>query len=152
MDEGEQSWYAGPETVAALISMTRRVRCTLRVADRIIDRWMVRVGKGKRARPASPPCPLVPRSPFSLSPSSRPFITPLAVLLRSYLSQSPVEAPAFSLPPASVTCSSALHGFRYLIKSSYDEKDEDPGNGRTRRSSSISFYRPTRRPCSRERN
>lgn len=38
-------------------------RCTLRMPDRIIDRWMDRVGKGKRARHTERACrrPLVPR-------------------------------------------------------------------------------------------
>lgn len=93
--------YAGPETAAALISATRRVRCTLRVADRIIDRWMDGVGKGKRARPASvPPRPAVPLSLFLLPRVPSP--TPLAVLFRSCLSHSlswkPPLSPSLPLP------------------------------------------------------
>lgn len=124
MDEGKQSWYAEPETAAALISVTRRVRCTLRVADRIIDRWMVGVGKGKRARPASVPLhPVVLFLSFSflasLHHSSR---YPLPILSLSFSRWSPCFLP--------LSCFryllSVLLGFRYLIKSSYDEKDEDP--------------------------
>lgn len=154
-NEGGQSWYAGPETAAALISATRRVRCTLRVADRIIDRWMDGVGKGKRARPASvPPRPAVPLSLFLLPRVPSP--TPLAVLFRSCLSHSlsrgsprflPLSRFRYLLPPPS------FPGFRYLIKSSYDEKDEDSArSGRIRRSFSIPFYGPLKRPCSREKN
>lgn len=109
VDEGEQSWYAEPETAAALISVTRRVRCTLRLADRIIDRWMVGVGKGKRACPASvSPPPLVPGSPFSLFLPSRIPSPPLSL---------------FSSDPVSLTLSVSRRGscllplsrFRYLL-------------------------------------
>lgn len=96
-----------------------------------------RGGKGEKGS-SSVRGPLVPRSPFSLSPS--PCVpSPTSLRLSSsdpvFLSLSFVlslNPPcAFSLAPASVTCSPAPFGFRYLIKSSYDEKDEDPAR-RTR--------------------
>lgn len=84
-----------------------------------------------------PGVPFAPFSPSSFDPIS--------------LSPSLAEAIALSLSPASVTCSSL--GFRYLIKSSYDEKDEDSTRSeRIRRGSFIRFYGPPKRPCSRERN
>jgi len=92
------------------------------VADRIIDRWMDGWERGKGL--VQRPCPFVPQSPFLsfsfLASLHHPSRRPLLILS---LSHSPVKtSPAFFLFPASVTCFSAPVDFRYLIKSSYDEK------------------------------
>lgn len=104
MNEGGQSWYAGPETAAALISATRRVRCTLRMADRIIDRWMDGWERGKGL--VQHPCPLVSRGSLSLflppGTPSLPFRCPLPILSHS---SSLVEVIALFLSPI----------FRYLL-------------------------------------
>jgi len=89
---------------------------------RSMDGW--ERGKGLVQRP----CPFVPQSPFLsfsfLASLHHPSRRPLLILS---LSHSPVKtSPAFFLSPTSVTCSSSPLGFRYLIKSSYNEKEEDP--------------------------
>lgn len=127
MTEGGRSWYVGPETAAALISATRRVRCTLRMADRIIDRWMDG-GKGEKGSFSirAPSSPAVPFLSFSLLAPLHSLFAVLFLSLSLLLSWKPSLSSSLL---SSVTCSSAPLSFHYLIKSSYDEKDEDPTRG-----------------------
>jgi len=109
INEGGQSWYAGPETAAALISATRPVHPSGSGSHyRSMDGRSRERGKGLVQRP----CPLASRGPpFYLSPSSSPFIIPSRYSLPILsLFRSLVEAslPSPSLSLAFVTCPSVF--------------------------------------------
>lgn len=114
-----------------------------------------RGGKGEKGS-SSVRAPRVPRSPFlsfSFLASLHPPLSPLSsdpvslILSRGSPRFLPLSRFRYLLPPP------PFPGFRYLIKSSYDEKDEDSArSGRIRRSFSVPFYGPLKRPCSREKN
>jgi len=117
---------------------------------RSMDGW---VGKRKRARPASVPLrPAIPLSLFLLSRVPSPPFSPSSFNPISLSHSSVKISPAFFLSPASVTCSSSPLGFRYLIKSSYDEKEEDPREREIRRGSSISLGYQSDHAFSRKKN
>lgn len=120
------------------------------VADRIIDRWMDGVGKGEKGSSSArvPSRLAIPLSIFlpPRVPSSSPLAVPFPIL-------------SLSVSRWSLPCSLPLSrfrylplGFRYLIKSSYDEKDEDPTKRAGGSVVAPPFLFTSHRLCSREKN